>query len=206
MDDGQLKCLPHPGERWASEREGLTLEQAAERGRLYRETFFVCRHCGKDGEIIEKFEKYVGFDWKQLTISVRQAIKWCWGSAAILIAFFAWMRWWEPAVIFGVTLLSVPCVFWWDNRRTAKEYSRPDLPRDDAPGRVPIAAPVAGCWDELATIVGEVLMKDADSIQATGSCCDQPDWVYAGRVTDADRITCSACGKGVMVLSEHSIH
>jgi hypothetical protein len=37
------------------EREyGLTLMQASDRGRLYRETFFVCRHCGRDGETIEQ--------------------------------------------------------------------------------------------------------------------------------------------------------
>jgi len=28
--------------------------QASARGRLYRETFYVCRHCGREGETIQK--------------------------------------------------------------------------------------------------------------------------------------------------------
>ncbi len=49
LDDGQLKCLPHPAERDECEKAGLTLAQASDRKRLYRETFFVCRNCGSRG-------------------------------------------------------------------------------------------------------------------------------------------------------------
>jgi hypothetical protein len=54
LDDGRLECLPHPAERGSCEARGLTLAQASDRRRLFRETFFVCRHCGKDGETIAR--------------------------------------------------------------------------------------------------------------------------------------------------------
>src|SRR5678816_2741719 len=91
LDDGRLECLPHPGERATCESKGLTLAQASDRGRLYRETFFVCRHCGRDGVTIEKQTVH---DDPPLTFSVHGAMKWGWGSAAIVVPFLMWMRWW----------------------------------------------------------------------------------------------------------------
>jgi hypothetical protein len=41
LDDGRLKCLPHPAERGSCESKSLTLAQASDRGRLHRETFIV---------------------------------------------------------------------------------------------------------------------------------------------------------------------
>src|SRR3954449_5277031 len=90
LDDGRLKCLPHPAERGACEKEGLTLAQASERGRLYRETFYVCRNCGKGGETIEKQTVRSSQEF-----SVGRAMKLGWGSAAIVIPVLTWMRWWQ---------------------------------------------------------------------------------------------------------------
>src|SRR3954470_1502218 len=71
LDDGRLKCLPHPAESGACELEGLTLAQASERGRLYRETFYVCRSCGRDGELIER---RIADEAEPLAFSVRRAM------------------------------------------------------------------------------------------------------------------------------------
>src|SRR3954468_24723128 len=80
MDDGRLKCLPHPAESGYCEREGLTLGQASARGRLYRETFYVCRNCGREGETIER---QIAKDLDPITFfTVRGTMQWCWGLAA----------------------------------------------------------------------------------------------------------------------------
>src|SRR5438045_4486461 len=99
LDNGTLKCLPHPAERSACEQEGLALEHASELSRLYRETFYVCRNCGKVGEIIAKHS----ISDLQVLSSVRGAMKFGWGLAVIVVPFLAWMRWWETAVIIGGT-------------------------------------------------------------------------------------------------------
>src|SRR5687768_9151555 len=102
LDDGQLKCLPHPGERYECEREGLTLAQASDRGRLYRETFYVCRNCGTDGGTIETQQA----SDDSLTFSVRGAMIWGWGSAAVVVPLLIWIGLWPAAVAFGAALLA----------------------------------------------------------------------------------------------------
>lgn len=166
LDDGRLKCLPHPAERGMCEREGLTLVQASERGRLYRETFFVCRNCGKHGETIEK---HVEEDWLAATFSVRGAMKWGWGSAVIVVPFLAWMRWWQGVVVIGGTLLASPGIYWWENRKDAKALAARGFPRPDAPGRFPLAEPVAECRDE--TVVGRLMTGQAGQIPASAFSC-----------------------------------
>jgi DNA-directed RNA polymerase subunit RPC12/RpoP len=201
LDDGRLKCLPHPAERGTCEREGLTLGQASERGRLYRETFYVCRNCGRDGETIEK---RFAEDWDPLVWSVRGAMKWGWGSAVIVVPFLVWMRWWQGVAVLGTTLLASPAIAWWENRKLAKARAARGLPRADAPGTSPIAEPTAGCSPE--TVIGQPLPSEAGAFRASGPCCDKPDWIEAYRVTDEDRVPCPACGQGVMVVSDHAIH
>jgi hypothetical protein len=201
MDDGRLKCLPHPAESGSCEREGLTLGQASARGRLYRETFYVCRSCGREGETIER---QVAEDRDPLTFSVRGAMKWGWGSAVVVVPLLMWMRWWTAAASIGGALVALPGVSWWENRKFAKALAARGLPRADAPGLVPIAGPTAGCSPE--TVIGRPLPGVAGELRATGPCCDQPDWIEAYRVRDEDRVPCSACRRGVMVVSEHAVH
>ncbi len=43
-------------------------------------------------------------------------------------------------------------------------------------------------------------------MQATGACCDNPDWVIADDVKNDDQVPCTACGRGVMMVSDHMIH
>lgn len=199
LDDGRLKCLPHPAESGMCEEEGLTLAQASERQRLYRETFYVCRNCGKDGETIKK---QIVKDSEVFT--VRSAMKWGWGSAAIVVPFLIWMRWWQGAAVIGTTLLASPGICWWGNRKEARALAARGLPRADAPGLFPIAEPIAGCRSE--TVTGQPLPTAAGELRATGPCCDKPDWVEAYRVRDEDRVPCPTCRQGVMVVSEHAIH
>jgi hypothetical protein len=204
LDDGRLECLPHPAERGMCEKHGLTLGQASDRARLYRETFYVCRTCGRDGETIEKA---VREDLQPLTISFRWAMKWGWGSAMIVIPFFAWLRWWDGAVVMGGTLAASPAICWWQNRKEANAIAARGLPRADAPGRIAIPPPTSGCLsDDMIVIVGQANGEDASETRATGSCCDKPDWIAAYTVKDEDRVPCHACGQGVMVVSERSIH
>lgn len=199
LDDGRLECLPHPSERGACEDHGLTLAQASDRGRRYRETFYVCRHCGHEGETIQKD---VVRNWE--TFTVRGAMKWGWGSAAIVVPFLAWMRWWQGVAVIGTTLLASPGIYWWENRKIAKALAVRGLPRPDAPGRSPIPEPTAGLCDE--TIVGQIVTNGPIRVRATGPCCDQPDWIDASSVKDDDRVPCRACRRGSMVVSEHAIH
>jgi len=91
-----------------------------------------------------------------------------------------------------------------ENRKIAKALAARGLPRVDAPGRFPIAEPVTGCGDE--TVVGRCIADQAGQIRATGECCEKPDWIEAFCVKDEDHVPCHACGQGVMVVSEHSIH
>ena len=199
LDDGKLECLPHPGERWACESHGLTLAQASARGRLYREMFYVCRHCGREGQTIEKRKVH-----DRDTFTVRGAMKWGWGSAVIVIPFLAWMRWWQGVTVIGTTLLALPAIYWWENRQIAKGLSARGLPRPDAPGRSPIPEPTRGL--DTDTVVGRITSPGPGWSRATGPCCDQPDWVDASSVKDEDRVPCRACGKGVMVVSQHALH
>jgi DNA-directed RNA polymerase subunit RPC12/RpoP len=202
MDDGRLKCLPHPGERHSCEAEGLTLAQASERGRLYRENFYVCRNCGNDGETIERLAAREPDPFAVCT--VRGAMKWGWGTAAIVVPFLVWMRWWGGVAAVGIPLLASPAICWWENRKIIKALAARGLPRADAPGRLPIAPPTAGFRPDF--MVGQPLPTVAGEFRATGPCCDKPDWIEAYRVTDEDRVPCPACGHGVMAVSEHAIH
>jgi hypothetical protein len=201
MDDGRLKCLRHPGENYDCEAEGLTLEQASERSRLFHETFYVCRNCGRNGATIEK-RVYR----RRETLTVRGAMIWGWGSALIVVPLLAWMRWWQAAFVIGLTLLSMPGIYWWENRKLDKALSLRGLPRPDAPGRYPIPEPTTGSNDDRAAIVGRKLTTDPLNPQATGPCCDAPEWIPAWRVTNDDKVPCHACGEGVMTVSDHGIH
>ena len=203
FDDGRLKCLPHPGERHACEAHGLTLAQASERRRLYRETFYVCRACGRDGVLIERADAE---DPEPLTLSVRGAMKWGWGSAAIVIPLFAWLRWWNGVATVGFTLLASPAIAWWENRKEAKAIAAKGFPRLDAPGRAPIAAPTVGCRGH-EFVVGRINKgDDGRRLPPSGPCCPRPEWIDAFSAREEDRIPCTSCGSGVMVISEHSIH
>jgi hypothetical protein len=206
LDDGHLECLRHPRESYDCERHGLTLRQANERNRLYRETFYVCRACGRDGEAIERAERSDAEHldpW--LTFTVRGAMKWCWGSAVIVVPLFVWLRWWETAVTVGGALVASPAIYWRENRKIARAIAARGLPRADAPGRVAIPPPTAGCrGDEF--IVGQIETDEFGKLRATGPCCDKPDWIAAYTVKDEDRVPCHTCGRGLMLVSEWSIH
>jgi hypothetical protein len=180
---------------------GLTLGQASERGRLYRETFYVCRNCGREGETIRK---QAAKDSDPYTISIRSAMKWGWGAAVVIVPFFTWMRWWEAAAVIGGPLLASPGICWWDNRKRAKSLPPRFVPRPDAPGTFPIAEPLVGSIDHMAVLLH--LADDGGQPQPTGICCDKSDWIEAFRVRDDDHVPCRACGKGVMTVSEQSVH
>jgi hypothetical protein len=169
---------------------------------LYRETSYVCRSCGKDGETIEKQTVRPWFD--ETTFTVRGAMKWGWGSAAIVVPLLLWTRWWEGAAAFGGTLLASPAIYWWENRKIAKALAARGLTRADAPIRFPVAEPAAGSSPE--TVVGRPLPAGAGEHRATGPCCDRPDWVEAFSVKNEDRVPCPACGNIGMVVSDHAIH
>jgi hypothetical protein len=173
-------------------------------GRLYRETFYVCRNCGRDGETIEKI---IGPNAVTLMggFAVREAMIFGWGAAAVLVPLFVWMGWRDGAIIIGGALLTAPGVIWWDNRRMARNLVTDLSPRAGAPGRVPIAEPTAGC--DPGAVVGRCLPSDDVKVfRATGACCERADWIEAYRVKDEDRVPCRACGQGVMTVSEHAIH
>jgi len=199
LDDGHLVCLPHPGETWNCEKYGLTLGQASKRGRLYRETFYVCRNCGREGQTIEK-----AFRVDSPMVSVRSAMKWCWGSALFLVPPLVWIRWWEATLAIGGTLLIWPVFCWLENRKALKELALRGLPRADAPGQFPIPEPTQG--RDPDRVVGRVVTEGNDQWRATGACCDKPDWINAGCASDEDRIPCHVCRKGIMQTSEHAIH
>lgn len=198
LDDGQLVCLRHPGESFACEKYGLTLGQASKRGRLYREEFYVCRNCGRDGETIQ-----TEFEVDSEIVSVRSVMKWGWGSALLIVPLCLWMRWWEAAIVIGVTLLASPIVYIRENQKAIKANPLLGGPRADAPGRFPIAPPTHGRRPE--TVVGQIVKKGRRESEAAGPCCEKPDWINAGCATDEDRIPCEVCKRGVMLTSEHGI-
>lgn len=198
LDDGQLVCLPHPGESWNCEKYGLTLGQASKRGRLYRETFYVCRNCGRDGQTIEK-----QFEVNSTILSVRTVTQWCWGLALFILPLLIWLRWWNGLLVIGPVLLLTPVGYRWEYRKAVKGNPLLGSPRADAPGRFPIAPPTHGRRAE--TVVGQVVKKRRRESEATGPCCDKPDWINAGCATDKDRIPCDICKKGIMLTSEHGI-
>lgn len=199
LDDGRLKCLPHPAESGICERDhGLTLTQASDRRRLFRETFYVCRNCGRTGETIEK-EVLKNRD----SFTVCGTMKWGWGAALIIVPAMLWMGWRQGAIVVGITLLASPGIQGWENRKKAKELAARGLPRADAPGECPIAPPLCGCGDD--TVIGRTMIE-TDPLRATGPCCDNPDWIEAFRVKDEDRVPCCACNKGIMRISQHSVH
>jgi hypothetical protein len=206
LDDGTLKCLRHPGESYDCEAEGLTLAQAADRGRLYRETFFVCRSCGRTGEIIER-RAARAHEHPLRPFSVRAMTTAGLMIGGVLGAAAVWFRVWDLAMWAAIVLTVLPLVAWNENRKWNAELSRRGLPRADAPGRVPVAPPKRGCLrnsDELVIgrRVGDVHIPPA----ATGACCDRPNWKWAGCEREEDRIPCYACGRGVMTISDHAIH
>jgi hypothetical protein len=201
MDDGSMTCLRHPAESCDCETQGLTLAQASERGRLYRETFYVCRRCGRMGEIIER--EHVRDSSR--SCSVWGAFKVGWGAAAVVVSLLVWMRWWTAAMVIGGTLLLWPWIVWRENRRTQAEATANGLPRADAPGRAPVGAPSRGSVDDTIVLGRRVGGTDI-SPTASGACCDRPDWIAAYLVKDEDHVPCCACGRGVMTVSEHSLH
>jgi hypothetical protein len=201
LDDGSLKCLAHPGESYDCEQEGLTLPQASERRRLFRETFYTCHHCGRTGEVIEP-ETYRGW----------QSQRSFWGDlkmvlilAAVTLPFCIWFRWWSAVGAVAGTIVIFPLMEWWKRRKAAASDPRRAFPRPDAPGQTIIAPPTRGSIEEF--VVGHVTgTSDDGAPTATGPCCDQPDWRWAGSERDEDKIPCYACGRAVMKVSEHSIH
>lgn len=202
LDDGSLKCLPHPAEEGACEQEGLTLDQASERGRLYRETFYVCDHCGRGGEIIEqvKYRGVVLFPqtaWGDVKLAV--------GLAVVITPILVWLRWWPAVAAISATLGVYPLMEWWKRRKAAASDPRRAFPKPDAPGRIAVAPPTRGCVPEV--IVGHVVVDaERGAPSASGACCDRPDWHWAGGQRDEDKIPCYASGRGVMTVSERSIH
>jgi hypothetical protein len=200
LDDGQLKCLPHPAESEMCEEEGLTISQASARGRLYREKFYVCLNCGRGGEIISREPRW---EWERMP-TLSGSMKWGWGLAVILVPMLAWMGWWGGAFTFGATLITSPGIVWWEDRKNNRLLGGRGFPRSDAPGRCAIPAPASGCHPEF--IVGRFVRDERRHRQAAGPCCDRPVWIEAFRVKDEDRVPCYACGNGVMTVSEHAIH
>ena len=201
LNNGLLKCLPHPGESWSCEKFGLTLGQASKRGRLFRETFYICRNCGQPGETIET---QVYNDFELFTFTIRQAATWGWGSALILAPLFIWMRWWEGLVVVVGTLLAFPAITWREHQKLLKAREARGFPHADAPGRLSIPSPTMGYDSEK--IVGRKWVGRSAKVHATGPCCDKPDWIPAFGVTDEDHVPCAACHHGVWVVSDHAIH
>ena len=201
LDDGSLKCLPHPGERGACEREGLTLAQASRRGRLYRETFYVCHHCGRMGEFIEQRPGFAEHDVQ--AISVRSAAKLSVALLVIPLPLALWYRWWDGVMLVGIMAVVLPVTAWRDHRKQAAALKARGLPRPGAPGEVPVAPPTRGCIDGI--VIGHKLPGWDRGPIATGPCCDRPNWKWAGSQRDADQIPCCACGRGVMTVSEPCI-
>lgn len=200
LDDGSLVCLRHPAEGYDCEQHGLTLVQASKRGRLFREKWFVCRHCGQDGTVIQRQAKE-----EPLVFTIRGTMRWCWTGAAILIPLGLWLGW--TGGLFwplGFTLLIAPAISWHENRKIAKANASRGLPLRNAPGESSIGPPTLGCRPR--SIVGRVEKSDGGECRATGPCCDSPDWVEADRVTDQDNVPCCECGIGRMTVSEWSIH
>jgi hypothetical protein len=199
LDNGRLTILRHPAEGFDCEQQGLTLAQASDLGRLFRETFYVCRNCGADGETIAKEMRT---EWQM--VSVRGTMKWAWGSAVVVVPLLAWMRWWQAAWIIGGTLAASPAIEWRENRKVANALAARGLPRVDAPGAFRIPEPAAGSLEEM--IVGRLTTDPSGRVTATAPCCDKPEWIEAYRVKDEDCVPCRACGRGVMVVSDHAIH
>ena len=196
LDDGRLKCLPHPAEGGVCEEEGLTLAQARERGRLYCETFYVCRNCGRDGETIEKqvVEDSVTFPGSRSNEmglgngGDRRAPS----RMDAMVARRCGDRHHDA----GFT--------WYLLVGKQKDRKSAGCPRSSArrcAGLSQIAEPTAGCCSD--TVIGQPLK--AGECRATGPCCDRPDWIEAHRLKDEDRVPCPTCRQGVMVVSEFGI-
>lgn len=196
LDDGRLACLPHPAESHRCEQYGLTLAQANQRRRLYLETFYVCRNCGRDGETITR-----PMNLSPETAKLRSTFCRGWGLAVIVVPSLVWMRWWGGAFVIGVTLLWLPVFTWRENRKLAVGLAARGLPRADAPGRRWVEPPTAGSLHE--TVIGRIQPVTA---RASGDCCERPAWIGASRMSDRHRVPCVACGQGVMTVSELSIH
>lgn len=200
LDDGSLLILRHPGESGDCEGAGLTLGQASNRGRLFTEEFYVCRNCGREGEVIKGATARDTFE----PFSIRSSFKWGWGSAAIIAPLLLWQGWGKAASIIGGTLLLSPAIAWNENRKYANELEARGLPRADAPGQRPIAPPANGSRGNY--VIGRELPNVGQKRLATGQCCDKPDWIEAFTAKDEDRIPCTECRQGVMTVSDHAIH
>jgi hypothetical protein len=120
-----------------------------------------------------------------------------------VVPFLLWIKWWEAAIVIGFTLLSAPAVYWRQNRKDAQELAAKGLPWADAPGKMRIAEPSAGSLKD--TIVGRIVRNSSGRIEATGACCEKPDWIGNCSVNEKVRVPCSACKVGVMVASEFAI-
>lgn len=203
MDDGSLKCLPHPREDTYCEREGLTLEQAYERGRLFRETFYVCRSCGRMGEIIEPCR------WRQMHLIPPQTflgdLKLMLWIAGFALPVSLWLRWWGAVAAVLLTVVVFPLNEWRKRHKEQRTDPRRLMPLPSAPGRTPIPAPTRG--SRADQVVGRANGGGTSVPPAIGPCCERPDWIAAFSVKDEDKIRCCVCGcGGVMTVSEHSIH
>ena len=202
MDDGTLQCLRHPGESGDCEDRGLTLAQASQRGRLYRESFFVCHHCG-DGEIIEvvptRFEEML-----VRAFSMRGSIQIAVVLILIPLPLAIRLQWWQAALLIGCFAIALPWTAWRAHRKEAAALALRGLPRPDAPGRVSVGRPEVGCVP--GTVIGHKIGDSKDGPSATGPCCERPNWKWAGSQRDEDQIPCYACDRGVMTVSELSIH
>jgi hypothetical protein len=202
VDDGSLKCLRHPGESFDCIHDhGLTLGMASARGRLFRETFFVCRCCGRDGETIEP---WIGRDYFPELVNIKTTMKWVWGSNLIAAPILVWMKWWQVAAALFLTAVFVPFEFQRQNKKEMKRAQLIGLPRADAPGEIQIPAPTVGLCEN--TVVGQLIGVLGDGLKATGNCCKSPSWIEVFRVADTDRVPCCVCGKGVMLVSDLAIH
>jgi hypothetical protein len=203
LDDGKLICLPHPGESWQCEKHGLTIAMASQRGRLFRETFYVCRHCGKRGSILAKLAAHRDHH-RQFAWSVPSAMRLGWGSALVVIPGLLWLQLPLHASVFGIALLLSSVLAWRENRKIDQSLAASGLPRADAPGATAVAAPTESCLQD--TVVGQVSLDANGHTHAFGACCDRPDWVEATSVQDADAIPCCACQQAVMTVSDRALH
>jgi len=126
-------------------------------------------------------------------------------AAAIVIAVVLFLfRWWNALMVLGIMAAALPLSVWMEGRKAARELAKRGLPRRDAPGRVAVGKPVAGCDPQC--VVGRRSGGSDGDPTTTGECCDHPDWIPAYRVSDDDRVPCCACGQGVMKVGQHSIH
>ncbi|MFT3788801.1 MAG: hypothetical protein QM770_21960 [Tepidisphaeraceae bacterium] len=142
LDDGSLKHLRHPGEGRDCENLGLTLAQAASRGRLFHNEYSICRSCGERVRSNSRIERYsTSFDCS----SEWSFVKFMAIVALCLVPLALWFRWRELAFVVGFTAISSPFIVLNERRKSRLERERegkPSLPTPDAPGRVVVTPPL----------------------------------------------------------------